>query len=134
MIVLISLIWITVWTPTFDGNRRQRFIQANIHYAAVMGLRSDFYIEIIPYRMKFTNDTNNGAGYCAWVRRRPNELNGFELVGMSTDLTCLHLKPEYLALHEQCHRRYAHLDVNIPKEQENREMASCMIHYGPKKE
>lgn len=112
-----------VWTPTFQGARASRFGQAVVHYQEKMGIREDYIVVVSPVRA-----TINGEPSCAWARK----LAGWHLdeIGFSTDRSCDRWKPEYLAMHEQCHRRYAHLDLDgMTGDEKHREVRECMALY-----
>jgi hypothetical protein len=112
-----------VWTPTFEGTREARFTRAVVHYQQRMGLGEDpLVFEISP-----TRRVVNGRATCAWVTR---DVAWGDVIGFSSSQDCTSYKPEYLALHEQCHRRMAHLDVDVPDK--HAEVKTCMGWYSEK--
>lgn len=113
------------WTPTFEGTRELRFTTAVVHYQAKMGLGDKpLVFEIRPARRLV-----NGSLSCAWVERS-REWHS-DIIGFSTAKECKTWKPEELALHEQCHRRMAHLDVEDGPN-EHAEVKTCMAWYSAK--
>ena len=113
-----------VWTPTFEGTREIRFTQAVVHYQDKMGLGDDpLVFDIRPERRLV-----NGSLSCAWVERSREWQS--DVIGFSTSKNCKDWKPELLALHEQCHRRMAHLDRDIPNK--HAEVKTCMGWYSAK--
>lgn len=113
-----------VWTPTFDGTREERFVKAVNHYSVKMGLE-DPTIEILDGLLVI-----EGEPACFWARKHPS-FRG-DVVGMSRARRCRHYKPELYALHEQSHRRLAHLEpamAHLTREQKEREVEDCMRWY-----
>jgi hypothetical protein len=112
------------WTPTFKGSFEQRYAQAVVHYQEKMGLEEDFIVEI-----RETPRMIDGEPRCAWVDRSREWR--VDVVGLSTSKGCQRKwKPEFLALHESCHRRMKHLDVAV--EFPHTEVKTCMGWYSEK--
>lgn len=116
-----------VWTPTFEGTREERFIAAARHYEGRMGLA--------PATILLSDQTwiIDGKERCAWAWR--SDAWADDGVALSRAKRCKAHKPELLALHEQCHRRMAHLEPGFwgmdPKRKE-READDCMVAYSAK--
>jgi hypothetical protein len=113
-----------VHTPTFQGSRAERFQVAIGHYQAKMGLTGAYVLEFKSDRLKV-----GGKTVCGWTYRTTR----FDLdtIGMSTSGDCKRWKPEHVALHEQCHRRMAHLDMPDLSGKE-REARECERWYSAK--
>lgn len=116
-----------VWTPTFNGTRPERFAAAVLHYQERMGLEDAVVLYSAEPRII------NGRARCAWAWRD----SGFEddIIGLCTSKRCDSRKPEELALHEQCHRRMAHLEPafwGVDYDTKEREVRECMIAYSAK--
>lgn len=115
-----------IWTPTFTGTREARFVQALGYYNEAMGLAPPNAILIEPFRRVVADKPT-----CAWAWKT----NFGVTVGFSTHEKCTGVKPEILAMHEQCHRRMAHTEAefwNLPVEQKEREVQACMVAYSVK--
>lgn len=128
LLVTFALLWPgrdKVWTPTFEGTREERYVQAVNYYSERMGLEPPT-IEILKPRLVI-----DGRPACFWVRR--HQVFAGDVVGISTAPECRRLKPELYASHESCHRRLAHLDIQgLTSEQKHREVQACMEAYAAK--
>lgn len=115
-------------TPTFQGDRFDRFEQAIGYYQEKMGLEEKLYI----------GPSKRFPEYCAWtLRLEPPK--GFEFdpgrhitIGINDHPKCLHWKPELLALHEACHVRMKHNEPqfdSMPTEEKELEVRKCTYWY-----
>lgn len=116
-----------VWTPTFEGTRAERFERAVRHYEAKMGLGAATIM------LSDTGRVIGGKARCAWAWREDGWSD--DVIGFWTSAKCERHKPEVLAFHEACHRRWAHLEPamwDLPREQKEREVKACMVAYSAK--
>lgn len=116
-----------VWTPTFEGTRAERFQAAVLHYQGRMGL------EPATVLVSASGRVIEGKERCAWAWRE----SGFadDVIGFWSSARCNRHKPEALALHEQCHRRMAHLEPafwSVGAKVKEREVKGCMAAYSAK--
>ncbi len=130
LLVSFLLAWGThdrVWTPTFKGERHVRFERAVRYYDERMGLKP------VTVLIAKQGRVVSGSERCAWAWRDGGWAD--DVIGFSTQKNCRRLKPELLALHEQCHRRMAHLEPafwNLDAKTKEREVKECMIAYSDK--
>jgi len=113
-----------IWTPTFKGERHVRFELAVRHYDERMGL--------VPATVLVTKRGRvvDGKERCAWSWRDTAWAD--DEIGFLASPRCNTHKPEMLALHEQCHRRMAHLEPafwGLDAGTKERQAKACMVAY-----
>lgn len=124
-----------IWTPTFEGDQAQRFGKGVAHYRDKMGIHEELVFDFHAQR---------GAGKdgrCASVQRARIKLPGFVTERVVVvrwfggNKECGRQKPEYWALHEVCHLRMAHTDIDesvMTASQRRGEVERCMGWYSEK--
>ena len=121
-----------VHTPTFGGTQEQRFAQALAHFRERMGIEER--VELV------SGPRPTGTNWCASVRYRftqrirPEALQpGAAVVAWHGEgKACGSQKPEFWALHEACHIRFAHHRLDLGRDAEERETRKCMVAYSQK--
>lgn len=113
-----------VWTPKFEGSRQERFVKAVQHYRVKMGIKESFAFELHE-KDRYAKDPHR----CSSV-----EFDGsFDLVRVTwwgKGKGCDRARPEYWALHEACHVRYAHhLGQGGDNKSQEHEAFECMKLY-----
>lgn len=116
-----------IQTVTFEGSREQRFKSGIAYYAEKLDVpHTEFTFDILDYSPYNKNN-------CAWVVRDAY-VWGLTHVGLSRKAPwCRSYKPEWLALHEVCHLRWAHtsppFESTLTNNQKEAEVEICMRAY-----
>lgn len=121
LLVLLAACTIPIQTVTFKGTRTERFLYGVAYYQKVSDDKHKLVFE--------EGEFDGHSDYCAWVVRDPYL---GDVVGLNNkNPRCQEYKPEWLALHEVCHLRMAHLEVigTLSHEKRESEVVECMRAY-----
>jgi len=122
-----------IWTPVFKGNPETRFSLAMNYYQEKMGFQETPLVFNLRPNERYINDPNR----CASVEAAFQKLEGFDIPRSVVIVSwwgkgkgCADSRPEFWALHESCHIRYAHhLRQGFDEQKETDE---CMKLYSKK--
>lgn len=104
----------TPWTPTFEGTRQERFIQAMHHYQEKMGNEDQLVFTVVATHPDFdawVMPSPRGEAHVGWAEDNGREWRNRRLANKSLTVKKRHIKvwkPELIALHESCHLRMQH--------------------------